>query len=183
MSKYFEWVYLSCLVYKLDLKSNIFSSNYDLRSWWICINLYNLSSFLINNPLIKLQYGTSHTKKPLYYLPLLPFSECDQSCLECTGPRKSDCISCSNSTNVILRSKCVTECGTGYYIRDNICYRKYQKYLSWKFSQNVQILWQPLIQSIVMLWIKSELSYMRCASRLAKIVNFFATWAKFLTPV
>ncbi|XP_077999737.1 extracellular matrix organizing protein FRAS1-like [Glandiceps talaboti] len=58
---------------------------------------------------------------PAFYQENTECFGCHSSCLECTGPKRSQCLTCTNTTNVIRKQKCVEECGEGFYHKDGFC--------------------------------------------------------------
>lgn len=48
-------------------------------------------------------------------------TECDRTCKSCNGPRSDQCVSCTNSAQVVLHGKCLDYCPDNFYIRSGKC--------------------------------------------------------------
>ncbi|XP_075060088.1 extracellular matrix organizing protein FRAS1 [Mixophyes fleayi] len=46
---------------------------------------------------------------------------CHESCSECHGPSESDCLICSNPSQVKYGGRCVDSCGPGFYAQTGTC--------------------------------------------------------------
>lgn len=49
---------------------------------------------------------------------------CDESCSECRGPTRLECLSCSDPAASLKDGVCVSDCGAGYYNQEETCYGK-----------------------------------------------------------
>ncbi|XP_013870055.1 extracellular matrix organizing protein FRAS1 [Austrofundulus limnaeus] len=46
---------------------------------------------------------------------------CEESCSECGGPSRQDCLSCSDPAALLKDGVCVSDCGAGFYNQDGVC--------------------------------------------------------------
>ncbi|XP_068615370.1 extracellular matrix organizing protein FRAS1-like, partial [Brachionichthys hirsutus] len=47
---------------------------------------------------------------------------CHESCSECRGPGRQDCVTCSDPAALLKDGECVPDCGSGFYNQQGHCY-------------------------------------------------------------